>query len=176
MSNTTPDDQDGLRIRPLTDADVPALLGLIDALARYEKLDGPSAEARDRLSRDARADPPRFWTLLAERRDRVIGYALFFFTYSTFVARPTLWLEDLFVQPEERGNGTGKALMRAVAREAVRRECGRMEWNVLDWNKPAIALYEGAGAKILEEWRVVRLTGEGLSLLAETDRARPLDS
>ncbi len=156
-----------LIIRPISKPDVPDFLDLIQALADYEKLPGPDAGARERLSRDALADPPRFRTLIAERDGRVVGYGLYFFTYSTFLGRPTLWVEDIFVLPEERGNGAGKAILRALAREAVRNECGRMEWNVLDWNKPAIALYEGIGGKILEEWRVVRLLPESFSQLAE---------
>ncbi|HEX9015516.1 MAG TPA: GNAT family N-acetyltransferase [Chloroflexota bacterium] len=154
-------------IRPLTEADLPALLDLIQALADYEKLPGPDAEARARISRDAVADPPRFRTLLAEHDGRVIGYGLYFFTYSTFLAKPTLWVEDIFVLPWERGNGAGKAIMAALAREAVLQGCGRMEWNVLTWNAPAIALYEGIGGKILEEWRVVRMLPEAFARLAE---------
>jgi GNAT superfamily N-acetyltransferase len=158
---------DTVLVRPLTEGDIPAFLGLIDALADYEKLPGPDAGARERLSRDALADPPRFWTVMAERAGRVVGYGLYYFTYSTFLAKPTLFVEDIFVLPDERGNGAGRAIMGALAREAVRRECGRMEWNVLDWNKPAIALYESIGGKILKEWRVVRLTGEELARFAE---------
>ncbi len=155
-----------VNIRPLTESDVPAFLDLIQALADYEKLPGPDAEARERLSRDALADPPRFWALVAELDGRVIGYGLYYFTYSTFLGKPTLFVEDIFVLPEERGNGAGKAIMQALAREAVRLECGRMEWNVLDWNKPAIALYEGLGGKILKEWRIVRLMPDEFSRLA----------
>jgi len=104
---------------------------------------------------------------LAELDGRVVGYGLYFFTYSTFLARPTLYVEDIFVLPEARGNGAGRTIMKALAREAVLRECGRMEWTVLDWNKPAIDFYESLGGKILDEWRVVRLTAEELSQLAD---------
>ena len=153
----------GMKIRPLSAEDIPAFIGLVDALADYEKLPAPDPSARERLARDAMADPPRFRVLVAEQDGKVIGCGSYFFTYSTFFARPTLWVEDLFVLPEARGNGAGRALMQALAREAVSNECGRMEWNVLDWNAPAIALYEGIGGKILKEWRVVRLTGEELT-------------
>jgi GNAT superfamily N-acetyltransferase len=165
---TTPDGSSGrVAVRSLTVEDLPAFLGLIDALADYERLARPDAEAKERLARDATSDPPRFRVLVAEREGKVIGCGSYFFTYSTFLARPTLWVEDLFVLPEARGNGAGRALMRALAREAVAGGCGRMEWTVLDWNSPAIALYEGIGARILNEWRVVRLSAEQVGRLAE---------
>ncbi len=156
-----------VNIRRLTRTDIPEFLDLVQALADYEKLAGPDGEARERLARDALAEPPRFRVFLAEREGMVIGYAAYFYTYSSFLARPTLYVEDLFVRPEARGNGTGRALMRELAREAARQGCGRMEWTVLDWNKPAIALYEGLGGEILKEWRVVRLTGDKIIELAE---------
>ena len=157
----------GVNVRPLAKTDIPAFLDLIQGLADYERLPGPDAEARARLARDALSEPPRFWVLLAELDGRVVGYGLYFFTYSTFLARPTLYVEDIFVLPEARGNGAGRTIMKALAREAVRRECGRMEWTVLDWNKPAIDFYESLGGKILDEWRVVRLTAEEFSQLAD---------
>ncbi len=154
-------------VRPLTETDIPTFLNLVQALADYEKMAGPDNEARERLTRDALTDPPRFWVLLAEQDGRVIGYGMYFFTYSSFLARPTLYVEDIFVLPEARRNGAGRALMKALAREAARKECGRMEWTVLDWNEPAIALYESFGGRILEEWRIVRLTTKRLVQLAE---------
>ena len=150
-------------------ADAPAFLALIQALADYESLPGPDADARDRLVRDALADPPRFRTLLAERRGRPVGYAVYFETYSTFLARPCLYVEDIFVLPEERRHGVGTALLRELAREAARRGCGRMEWQVLTWNTPAIAFYERFGATRLDDWRGYRLTSEQLALLAAAD-------
>ncbi len=155
-------------VRPLTPSDVPSFLELIQALAHYEKLPGPDAEARDRLGHDALADPPRFQVLLAERGNSVVGYAAYFFAYSTFLARPTLYVEDIFVLPERRGNGIGRAIMRELAREATRRGCGRMEWTVLDWNKPAMAFYETLGGKLLDDWRLVRLTADRFARLAES--------
>src|SRR5450759_305263 len=108
-------------IRPLREPDIAALLSLIQALADYEHLPGPDADARDRLTRDAMAEPPGFRVLLAETEGRVIGYAVYMLTYSTFLARPTLYVEDIFVLPKERRNGAGRALFRELAREAARR-------------------------------------------------------
>ena len=152
---------------------MPVFLDLIDALADYEKLPRPTADARKRLSQDALpftspegGRPARFEALLAELNGAVVGYAVFFMTYSTFLARPSLYLEDVFVRPEARGAGAGKALFQACAQEAVRRECGRMEWVVLDWNAPAIAFYERRGARRLREWHTYRLEGEALRCAA----------
>ncbi len=151
-----------VHVRPLAPADVPALLALIMALAEYEHLPPPDAAARERLARDALATPPRFHTLLGELDGRPVGYALYFETYSTFLARPTLYLEDLFVLPQERRHGVGTALFRACAREAVRRGCGRIEWQVLTWNRLALDFYARFAAEPLDDWRPFRLTGEAL--------------
>lgn len=153
-------------IRPLTDDDIPAFLDLIGALADYEHLPRPDADARSRLAADARAQPATFQVLLAHLDGVVVGYALFFMTYSTFLARPTLYLEDLFVQPEFRSRGAGTALFRHCAWLAVQRGCGRMEWQVLDWNAPALAFYEAQGAHRLAEWLPCRLTGSALEDVA----------
>lgn len=149
-------------VRALVASDVPALLDLIDALADYENLPRPDEAARRRLAADAVASPPRFEALLAEVDGRVSGYAIFFMTYSTFLARPTLYLEDLFVLPDARGRGAGAALFKACAAEAVRRECGRMEWVVLDWNTPSIEFYQRRGARQLKTWLPYRLDGAAL--------------
>ena len=149
-------------VRALETADVPRLLELIDGLADYEKLARPDAEARARLAADAVASPPRFRTLLGELDGLVVGYAIYFFTYSTFRARPTLYLEDVFVLPEYRGKGAGVALFRACAREAVANECARMEWQVLAWNEPSIAFYERLGARHMSDWLPFRLDDEAL--------------
>lgn len=149
-------------VRKLQAADVPRLLELIDGLADYEHLARPDAAARARLSADATADPPRFWTLLAEVDRQIVGYAIYFFTYSTFRARPTLYLEDVFVLPDHRGQGAGVALFRACAREAVTQGCARMEWQVLTWNTPSIAFYERLGARHQADWLPFRLDDEAL--------------
>jgi GNAT superfamily N-acetyltransferase len=149
-------------VRKLQPADVPRLLELIDGLADYEKLARPDAAARQRLATDATTDPPRFSTLLAEMDGQVVGYAIYFFTYSTFRARPTLYLEDVFVLPERRGQGAGVALFRACAREAVAQGCARMEWQVLAWNAPSIDFYERLGARHQADWLPFRLDDDEL--------------
>jgi GNAT superfamily N-acetyltransferase len=150
-------------VRPLTPSDLDEFVRLIEALAEYEHLTPPDAEARQRLAADAVATPPRFFALLAEMDGRAVGYAVFFETYSTFLARPTLYLEDLFVLPSLRGRGAGAALFRACAAEAVRRGCERMEWQVLAWNDLALGFYEHLGATAMhEDWLSYRLTGESL--------------
>ncbi len=156
-----------IHIRAAKREDVPVLFTLIEALADYEKLPRPAPEARQRLIRDGFGDRPRFEAFLAELDGRPVGYALVFETYSSFLAMPTLFLEDLFVIPEARGKGAGKALFEFCASEAVRRHCDRMEWAVLDWNKPAIELYRRYGAHYLREWCLFRLTAEQLQNLAK---------
>jgi GNAT superfamily N-acetyltransferase len=153
-------------VRSLRAADVPRLLELIDALADYEKLPRPDPAARARLANDAVADPPPFQTLLAEIDGAPIGYAIYFFTYSTFLAQPTLYLEDIFVLPGWRSQGAGVALFRACAAEAMRQACGRMEWQVLNWNEPSLKFYERLGARQLDEWLPFRLDGQALATVA----------
>jgi GNAT superfamily N-acetyltransferase len=152
-------------LRALEPADTPRLLELIDGLADYEKLARPDAAARQRLAADAIANPPRFHALLAEVDGTVVGYAIYFFTYSTFLASPSLYLEDIFVLPESRGHGTGVALFRACAQEAVRLGCARMEWQVLSWNEPSIQFYARLGARQLADWLPFRLDGAALALV-----------
>lgn len=153
-------------VRPLGHQDVPRLLELIDGLADYEKLPRPDAAARARLAHDALADPPLFWVLLGEVEGHIAGYAFYFFTYSTFLARPTLYLEDIFVLPEARGQGAGLALFKACVQEAVHRGCGRMEWQVLSWNTPSIRFYERLGARHMDAWLPFRLDADTLAQLA----------
>ncbi len=151
----------------MTEADVPAFIGLIEALADYERLPPPDDGARARLAADAVSHPPRFRVLLAERDELVVGYALFFETYSTFLARPTLYLEDIFVLPDHRHQGVGRALMGAVVREAIARDCGRVEWQVLTWNQPSVRFYQRLGAAPLDDWRGFRLTADQFRELAD---------
>ena len=153
-------------IRPARRADGPALVRLLRGLADFEKLPPPDDEAARRLIGDAFGPRSRFDVLVAEIAGEVRGYALFFETYSTFRAAPSLWLEDLFVDSEARGHGIGTALMREVARVAVARGCHRFEWTVLDWNEPARRFYQSLGACLLGEWQVCRLEGEELGHLA----------
>jgi GNAT superfamily N-acetyltransferase len=155
-----------LVIRAGTARDVPTILALIRGLAEYERL-AHQMEATPARVRAHGFGPRRYFqTLICRRGGRPVGFALYFFTYSTFLARPSLYLEDLFVLPEERGTGAGKALLRALARIAVRRGCGRMEWAVLDWNRPAIRFYRRLGAQLRRQWILTRLTGTPLRRLA----------
>ena len=156
-----------LTVRRGTARDVGVICELIRGLARYERLEHqcvirPSDVRRHGFGRGLRY----FDTLICRRRGRPIGFALYFFTYSTFLGQPTLYLEDLFVRPEERGHGAGRALLRALARIAVHRGCGRMEWAVLDWNTPSIRFYRRLGAGLRKEWILTRLTGTPLRRLA----------
>jgi GNAT superfamily N-acetyltransferase len=155
-----------LSIRRATPRDAPTILRLIRGLAEYERLLHQVEATLTRVRRHGFGPRRYFDALICRRGGRPVGFALFFFTYSTFLARPTLYLEDLFVLPEARGNGAGKALLRALARIALRRGCGRMEWAVLDWNRPSIRFYRRLGATLRREWILTRLTGAALRRLA----------
>jgi len=154
-----------LAIRRGRPRDLPVILALIRGLAEYERLAHQVEATPARLKRHGFGRRPYFETLICRRGRRPVGFALYFFTYSTFLARPSLYLEDLFVLPEERGKGAGKALLRALAKIAVARGCGRMEWAVLDWNTPSIRFYKALGAKLRKEWVLTRLTGPALRRL-----------
>jgi GNAT superfamily N-acetyltransferase len=154
-----------MAIRRATAADAPEVLRLVLALAEYEKLGREAvATAADFEATLFGADPAAE-VLLAVEDGRAVGLALYFRNYSTFLGRPGIYLEDLFVEPAWRGRGLGKALLKAVARTAVQRGCGRFEWAVLDWNAPAIRFYESLGARPLRDWTVFRVTGEALEKL-----------
>ena len=146
--------------------DAATIVRLIRGLAEYERLAHQVEATTGRIRRHGFGRRPYFETLICRRGGRAVGFALYFFTYSTFLGRPSLYLEDLFVLPEERGSGAGRALLRALAKVAVRRGCGRMEWTVLDWNRPAIGFYRRLGAKLHKEWVLTRLTGAPLRRLA----------
>ena len=156
-----------LRIRAATRRDAPTIVALIRGLAEYEKLGHECEASVARIRRHGFGARRYFETLICERDGDAVGFALYFFTFSTFLARPTLYLEDLFVLPEARGQGAGRALLSALARIAVRKGCGRMEWAVLDWNTPSIGFYERLGATLRREWVLTRLTGAPLRRLAK---------
>ena len=145
--------------------DAGTIVSLIRGLADYERLGHQVEATTARIHRHGFGRRRYFETLICRRDGRAVGFALYFFTYSTFLARPSLYLEDLFVVPDERGNGAGKALLRALGRIAVRRGCGRMEWTVLDWNRPAIGFYKRLGAQLHKEWVLTRLIGAPLRRL-----------
>lgn len=170
--------QPATRISPATPADIPDLMRLIRALAVYEKLEhlvvadeaalhaalfGPGAHCEALIARtgggSVEREPPA-------PTSEAIGFALYFHNFSTFLGRKGLYLEDLFVVPEHRGAGLGRALLARLAAIAVERGCGRFEWTVLDWNTPAIGFYEAMGARVLPDWRIVRVTGEALAKMA----------
>ena len=155
----------GVSVRRASSEDGPTILRLITALADFEKLPPPDEAAQTRLLHDAFGPRPRFEIFMAEREGKVAGYAFVFETYSTFLALPTLYLEDLFVLPEHRGKKVGYALFLHCAQEAIRRGCGRFEWAVLDWNQHAINFYERLGARLLDDWRIYRLDRAGLETL-----------
>jgi GNAT superfamily N-acetyltransferase len=166
MPKRAPSKAAGLQIRRGTRRDVPAIVRLIGALAEYERLGDQFEATAARILRHGFGRRPFFETLLCSRDGKLVGFALYVFTYSTFLARPTLYLEDLFVMPEERNRGAGKALLAELACIAVKNNCGRMEWAVLDWNTPALKFYEGLGAELRREWILTRLTGAPLRRLA----------
>lgn len=154
-------------IRPAVPADVATLLELIGELADYERLRHEVVADAASLEQHLFGERPVAEALLAERADDdALGYALFFPTFSTFVGRPGIWLEDLFVRPAARGAGVGRALLAHVAGLAVARDCGRLEWSALDWNEPALAFYAGLGARRLTAWQLHRLDGDALAAFA----------
>lgn len=159
--------QTSLEIRSATVADVPLILQFIRSLAEYERLAHEVVATEDGLREQLFGAQPGAEVVLAYRGARPVGFALFFHNFSTFLGRRGLYLEDLFVIPEERGQGVGRALLVHLARLAQARGCGRFEWSVLNWNAPAIAFYRSLGAVPLTEWSVFRLTGSALDQLAQ---------
>jgi GNAT superfamily N-acetyltransferase len=163
------------RIIPATAGDIVDLHALVRALAEYERLTDLCTSTERDLG-DALFGPRPVAEAMIARLDGksqdCIGFALFFHTYSTFLGRRSLWLEDLFVKPAHRGAGVGRALLSRLAVVARERDCGRFEWSVLDWNRSAIAFYEGIGATVLSDWRIARLTGEALAQLGSEAAAQ----
>lgn len=155
-----------MTFRAATVEDVPLILSFIKGLADYERL-GHEVTATEELLRETLFGSRKVAEVVFAMADGVeAGFALFFHNFSTFLGRPGLWLEDLFVLPEFRGQGLGKGLLRHLASLALERGCGRFEWWVLDWNEPSIEFYRRQGAVAMDEWKVYRLTGEALSRLA----------
>jgi len=153
-------------LRAATRDDVPVIAELIRGLARFEKLEHEVVMTEALLDVGLFGDRPYAEVVLAEDGGRPVGFALFFHNFSTFLGRPGIYLEDLFVLPEHRGSGIGRMLLAHLARLAVERGCGRLEWAVLDWNRDAIQFYERLGARPNSDWTVYRLTGEALTGLA----------
>jgi GNAT superfamily N-acetyltransferase len=156
-----------LTLTPATPGDVPVVFDLIKALAAYEKLSHEVTGTTQQLEQALFGDRTYAEAILARWQGHPVGFALFFHNFSTFLAQPGLYLEDLFVLPDYRGKGIGKALLCHLADLAVERGCGRLEWSVLDWNQPAIDFYQHMGATVLPDWRVCRVAGDGLTHLAK---------
>ena len=161
--------QHDFEIRPAGVADVPIILKLIRDLATYERAPNEVTATEEQLVDVLFGEKPAAEVLLAFEKDTPVGFALFFHNFSTWLGRPGLYLEDLFVKPEKRGKGYGRALLVDLAKIAYERGCGRMEWAVLDWNNPAIKFYRALGAKPMDEWTVFRLTRDGIAELAKSD-------
>ena len=153
-------------LRPATPVDVPAIFGLIRALADYERLLHEVTGDEETLASHLLGPEPKAEVVVGEVEGEVVGFALYFTNYSTFLTRPGLYLEDLFVLPAHRGIGLGKALLKHLAAIAVERGYGRFEWSVLDWNEPSLAFYRSQGAVPMDEWTVHRVSGEALRRLA----------
>ena len=163
---------DAFTIAPARPGDAADIQALVRALAEYEKLDSACVSTVADLDEALFGARPAAEALIARKTEiseAAVGFALFFHTFSTFLGRRSLWLEDLFVRPEHRGAGIGRALLAALAGIARDRRCGRFEWAVLDWNQSAIRFYEGLGAVVLPDWRIARVTGGALERLAEVD-------
>ena len=158
-------------IRRAVPEDVPLILEFIRSLAVYEREPDAVTATEADLLRDGFGAEPYYHCLIAEHDGKPAGFAFYFFNYSTWTGRPGLYLEDLFVNPEFRGFGIGKALLARVAAIAVEKGCPRLQWEVLDWNTPAVDFYAALGASFLDEWRNVRMTGEALARLAALDSA-----
>lgn len=158
-----------LVLRAATALDVPVIRELIEGLAEYEQLRHECIATDALLQQALFGARPYAEVVLAELDGQVAGFALFFHNFSTFLARPGIYLEDLFVRPACRGHGVGKALLMHLAQLAVQRDCGRLEWSVLDWNVDAIGFYEKLGARAQSDWTVYRVTGEALTQLASGD-------
>ena len=156
-----------LQIEAATRNDAPLILAFIKELAVYEKLAHEVVATEETLAETLFGKHPYAEVVIALYDGQPVGYALFFHTFSTFVGRPGLYLEDVYVQPSMRGKGVGKALMTHLARLAVDRKCRRFEWSVLNWNEPSIGFYKSLGAKPMDEWTVYRLAGESLERLAK---------
>jgi len=152
-------------IRDAARSDAPRILKFIIDLAEYEKLGDEAAATVEDIERDLFGASPKVFCQIAEWNGEPAGFALWFYTYSTFLGRLGLWLEDLFVDPEMRGHGVGKALLVNLAQRCLSEGLGRLEWNVLDWNQPSIEFYRSQGAVFMDGWRGCRVSGEALNRL-----------
>lgn len=162
----------GVTIRDARPDDLDTILAFIRALADYERLAHEVKADRDVLARHLFGPRPMAEVLIADHDGAAVGFALFFHNFSTFEGRPGIYLEDLFVRPEARGLGAGRALLAHLAHLAIERDCARLEWSVLDWNAPAIAFYRAIGARPMDEWTVQRVDGDALVALSSSANLR----
>jgi len=163
---TIPTRIDGFTIRHATESDVPLILWFVKELAEYEKLSHEVIATEDDFRQNLFGEKKFAEVVIGEYRSKPVGYALYFYNFSTFNGKPGIYLEDLYVKTEERGKGFGKALLAYLARLAVDQKCGRFEWAVLDWNEPSINFYESLGAIFMKEWIINRVSGDKLKDLA----------
>ena len=166
----SPDPSPSFKLRAAELRDVQAIVGLIRELAEFEQLTHLLQVTPEKLRPHLFGEKPAAEALVAEQDGEVVAFALFFTNFSTFLAQPGLYLEDLFVRPTHRGHGIGEALLRRLAQLALDRGCGRFEWSVLDWNVNAIRFYERMGAAVMPDWRICRVTGDGLRDMASADK------
>jgi GNAT superfamily N-acetyltransferase len=158
---------DGLHLRDVVPGDEALVASFVRKLADYERLADEARGTAEDFRRALFAAPPRAWALIAEVDGRSVGFALWFYNFSTFAARPGLYVEDVFVDPAERGRGIGRTIFRHLARRALDEGCARMEWQVLDWNAPAIGFYRSIGARAMDQWTTERLDGDALAAFAD---------
>jgi GNAT superfamily N-acetyltransferase len=161
------EESNDITIRPATPEDVPTIYSFIRALAEYEKLADRFVATEQDLRDTLFGARPYAEVLIAEIGDAAVGHAIFFHNYSTFLAQPGIYVEDIFVLPDYRGRGAGKALLQAVARLALERKCGRLEWAVLDWNRPSIEFYRRCGAEVMSEWLGCRMSADQMKSFTE---------
>lgn len=157
-----------MSIRPATPEDLPLVTSLVRELAEYEKLAHQAVATEADFAESLFGLHPKAYALIVEQDGQPAGFAIYFYNYSTFLGRPGIYVEDVFIRPEFRRGGFGRAIFKYLAQKAVAENCGRMEWWVLDWNEPAIRFYAGLGAVPMDEWTVQRLTGDALKTFAES--------
>ena len=157
-----------MSIRPAAPEDLPLIASLVRELAEYEKLADQAVATEADFAESLFGPHPKAYALIVEQDGQPAGFAIYFYNYSTFLGRPGIYVEDVFVRPEFRRGGFGRAIFKYLAQKAVAENCGRMEWWVLDWNEPAIRFYAGLGAVPMDEWTVQRLTGDALKNFAES--------
>jgi len=163
---TIPTKIDGFTIRHAEESDVPLILWFVKQLAEYEKLSHEVKAAEADYRRNLFGEKQFAEVIIGEYHSKPVGYALYFYNFSTFTGKPGIYLEDLYVKPEERGKGFGTALLSCLAKNAIDKECSRFEWAVLDWNEPSIKFYESMGATLMKDWIITRVTGDNLLKLA----------